>query len=538
MKKIFSYIIMTSFVAAALVSCADLDTEPMGSTITADQKEQVYADNPDMMAASVAGITAMFTPYMNITGSDHDDFGFPSIMLALDVRGMDMVSPAIGYNWFRTSLEWRDCTYKSAITEMHWGTLYNQIYAANQVTGLINVETTNPTLQYFLAQALAIRAFDYFNLAQLYQFTYKGSEELPCVPIITETNATIAASEGCAVSTVAEVYTQINNDINKAIELLEACKVKRSDKRYVDLTVAHAIRARINLVMQNWAEAAADAQYVIDNGGYTPYSLNDLKRPAFINIQDNSWVWGILITEEDRVVTSGIVNFPSHMGSLNYGYASVGAWKWCSKKLYDAIPATDARKAWFIDENLQSPILTEEEQNYLLSKNSGNNPIRPYTQVKYAAYGNEVYTSTNACDIPLIRIEEMYMILAEAQAMGGNATQGASTLQTFVQTYRDPSYTCTATSAADVQEAVWMQRRIEFWGEGISWFDLKRLKKGVDRRGCGYPASGLFNIAATDKVMNYQIPENEIEGNSMLSVQSTADTSIENPTPLPSSEDE
>ena len=536
MKKILNKIIFASFAIATLVACADLDTEPQGRNITSEQKERVYAQNPDMVAASVTGITNMFSVYMNITGEDHDDFGFASIMLALDTRGQDMVSPAIGYNWFRTSLEWRDCTYKSAISSMHWGTIYNQIYAANQVTALIDTATTNAQLQYYLAQALAIRAFDYFNLAQLYQFTYKGHETLPCVPVITEANANAVAAEGCELSTVGEVYTQITKDINKAIELLTKSGIKRSDKRYVDLSVAYGLRARINLVMENWTAAATDAQWVIDNSGATPYSIAEMKRPAFINIQDHSWLWGILIEETDRVVTSAIVNFPSHMGSLNYGYASVGAWKWCSKKLYNAIPTTDVRKNWFLDENLQSPNLTEEEQSFLSSKNTGNNPIQPYTQVKYAAYNNEVYTATNACDIPLMRIEEIYLILAEAQAMGGNPAQGAATLQAFVQAYRDPSYTCSATTATDVQNAVWLQRRIELWGEGLSWYDLKRLQKAVDRRGCGFPESAIFNIEGTDKRMNYQIPENEIEGNAKLSEEANVDASVSNPDPLPSSE--
>ena len=32
------------------------------------------------------------------------------------------------------------------------------------------------------------------------------------------------------------------------------------------------------------------------------------------------------------------------MGSLNYGYASVGGWRRISPKLYSEIPASDVRK--------------------------------------------------------------------------------------------------------------------------------------------------------------------------------------------------
>ena len=140
----------------------------------------------------------------------------------------------------------------------------------------------------------------------------------------------------------------------------------------------------------------------------------------------------------------------------------------------------------------------------------------PYTQMKFGTYKDEVYTSTNANDIPMMRVEEMYLILAEAQAMAGDAAAGAATLQSFVSAYRDPAYVCTATTAEQVQNQVWMQRRIELWGEGFSYFDLMRLNKGVDRRGAGFQEAYIFNIPAGDGALIYRLPKDEIEGNPAL----------------------
>ena len=136
--------------------------------------------------------------------------------------------------------------------------------------------------------------------------------------------------------------------------------------------------------------------------------------------------------------------------------------------------------------------------------------------MKFAPYLDEIYTSTNANDIPLMRVEEMYLILAEAQAMAGDAAAGAATLQNFVTTYRDPSYVCNAKTAEAVQNAVWMQRRIELWGEGFSYFDIMRLKKGVDRRGAGFQAMYVYNIPAGDPALILRLPQAEIEGNIAL----------------------
>lgn len=335
--------------------------------------------------------------------------------------------------------------------------------------------------------------------------------------MITEANADEAAANGCARATVAEVYAQIMSDLNTAISLLESSSMERADKRYVDAAVAYGLRARVNLVMNNWADAASDAQKAISLHNGEPYSRAEVSVPTFTDIEDASWMWGVLVAETDRTVTTGICNFPSHMGSLNYGYASVGAWRCISKVLYNSIPATDVRKGWFLDENGQSANLSAAQQKYIsgAALADDESPL-PYIQVKYGCYNDVIYQSVNASDIPLMRVEEMYLILAEAQAMSGSASTGAATLQNFVSTYRDPSYTCTASSAEAVQEAVWQQRRIELWGEGFSYFDIMRLKKGIDRRGAGFEAAYVYNINAGDDVLVFPIPTSEIEANALI----------------------
>lgn len=532
-------ILYLAFASMLTVGCADLDTEPLGGTVTETQKSEAGEANPERVSAGVTGITTMFSIYNNISDT-HDDFGYPSIMLYLDSRGIDMVGCDVGYNWFSYGLDLTDRALNSRITNVTWSTLYNQIFAANQVMNSIDPETEDKTLQFYLAQALAMRAFDYFNLAQIYQFTYKGNEDAPCVPIITEENALEVASAGVARSTVNEVYTQIMNDINKAVSLLESTDKKRDDKRYISLDVAYGLRARIELVMQDWAAAASDAQKAIGASSSKPASIKEVSKPTFKDITETNWMWGILIAETDRVVTSGIVNWISHMGSLNYGYASVGAWRRINPTLFDAINNTDARKGWFLDKSGVSANLDEDQQTYLTK--TAKAPA--YTQVKFAPYKDEIYTGTNANDVPLMRIEEMYLILAEAQTMSGDPSKGKATLEEFVKTYRDPSYTCGASSAEGVQNAVWTQRRIELWGEGISYFDLLRLRKGIDRASTAWkgvdknmpkynyqildtPAGEAKAIqqvkagngGATGEIINYlifQIPDDETESNPLI----------------------
>ena len=506
-------ILTLAMASTLMVGCADLDTEPMGRDITTDQKANTVENNPEKVSASVTGITTMFSIYNNVSAT-HDDFGYPSIMLYLDSRGVDMVGCDVGYNWFSFGLDFTDRSLSSRVTNVTWSTFYNQIYTANMVTNTIARDTEDETLKFYLAQALALRAFDYFNLAQIFQFTYKGNEDAPCVPIITEENQLEAGSNGVARNTVQEVYDLILKDLSDAIQMLSTSSKKRDDKRYISLDVAYGLRARVNLVMQNWSAAAADAQEAIKNSASRPATIEEVSAPTFKDINESNWMWGILIAETDRVVTSGIVNWISHMGSLNYGYASVGAWRRINPTLYDLIGANDPRKGWFLNAAGTSANLNEEQQAYLTK--TAEAPA--YTQVKFAPYKDEVYTSTNANDVPLMRIEEMYLILAEAQAMAGDAAAGKNTLETFVRTYRDPSYSTGASTPEAVQNAVWTQRRIELWGEYGRVYDVRRTHQGFIRtQEDGHPAAGVRYTQGCEDPENYKwvmvIPQAEFDGN-------------------------
>lgn len=491
-----------------------MDTYPEGDIVTSDQKDQVVTDDPTKAEAGVTAIFSQFNTYMNVTKTRHNDFGYPSVMLFTDSNGFDYLSSDNGYNWTSNSVEFSDRNYAGNEAKIVWNTLYSMIFAANNVVASIDPDADDPIFQFYLGQALSARAFSYWILAQLYQFNYVDHKTAPCVPIITEKNATTVSVDGCKRSTVEEVYAQINMDINKAIDLLtvaqEAGKTRR-DKRYIDLGVAYGLRARINLTMEEWAGAASDAQKAIDASGAAPYSIAGASVPTMSDSGDAAWMWGIIIEPTDRVVTSGIVNWPSHMGSLSYGYANFSGGHQINKALWASIPESDARKGWWLDTDKKSKNLDQDQQAYVTSRRYG-----AYTQVKFAPYNNTVGTSVNSNDIPLMRVEEMYLIKAEGEAMS-NTGDPKSTLEGFIKTYRDPSYTCTATSPAELQQEIYRQRRIELWGEGLSWYDIMRLKKPVDRRGAGYKdAAWIFNIPAGEDILLWRLPEAEIQSNKML----------------------
>lgn len=518
MKFTYKYIAALAAVASmSLVGCNDLDTEPNGysNRVSTEQKQDAVEKNPDLASAGVVGISATINQYGSVYDA-HCDFGWPAVMMFLDSNGPDLVSDNIGYNWFATSGDFNLGSNNNYENNMSWYYAYKMIKAANDVIANIDPETTNPQLQLYAAQGYASRAYAYFTLVQLFQNTYVGHESAAGVPILTVENSEEAATEGAPRASVQEVYDQILSDLDLAVNMLENSGLgvdKIADvgtRRFVSLGVAYGLRARVNLVMNKWQAAASDAAQAIAKSGATPLSIAEASVPGFNNSDEHNWMWAIYVQEIDRVVTTGICNFPSHMGSFSFGYAQKGAWRRISKALYNNISDTDCRKGWFLDANKQSKNLNSNQAAYIAQFDAP-----AYCQVKFAPYQGVLNTSTNASDYPLMRVEEMYYIQAEATAMAGDLAGAKSMLENFVTTYRDPKFKCSAQTAEAFQDVVWNQRRIEFFGEGMCYFDLLRLNKPLDRRGGGWPSEWVYNVAAP--IPAFLIPNNEIEGNPAIS---------------------
>ena len=513
-------------------SCSDLDTNPSGSTMSDGQLNEVLAQDPSKLKSEVSGMYANMIEYGAIAqwygDVRHYDFGYASTMMMMDASGQDEPSQVSSYNWYNKPLRFVDRTANSETTYFIWNQCYKNIKVANDVLKSVDLENLSDVAKSYVGQAYAMRAFEYFTLIQLYQFTYKGHEDAAGVPLVTE-KTTEAEANNNPRAVVKDVYKQIMDDLNIAIDYLTD---SRSAKSEINRQVAYGLRARVNLVMQNWSDAAADAKKAAE--GYTPLSKEAAAAPGFNDVSASNWIWGNIVDESNDIVQTGILNFPAMMCSFTgNGYSPTYACRMINSKLWKEIPSTDVRKGWWIDENLNSSIVDskyvvhqkdeDEEGNvvkYLAVYNQTGDEVaditEPYTNVKFGAYKNQYGNELNACDIPLMRVEEMILIQAEATAMGGNVEEGKRILENFVRTYRDPSYTCNATTAEGVQDAVWFQRRVELWGEGFSFTDLLRLKKPLDRTGANYEVSVRFKLPAESPIFLYLIPEDEENHNEAL----------------------
>ena len=259
-----------------------------------------------MASASVMGIYSQFTGIFTIS-TQHLDFGYPATMMGMDSQGMDYISKNSGYNWFASYNGFQGNGPDGWRAAMLWMYQFAQIKTCNTLIGSIPADTDSKELQFFRAQGLATRSFDYWTLAQTYQFNYTDNKNKPCVPILTDENELEAAENGAPRATVEEVYAQIMKDINEAVTLLEnsgidpALVIGDKPKRMVSLAVAYGLRARYHLTMENWAAAAEDATKAIAAHKGAPYSIKDVSKPGFTSINDDAWMWGMAVSEQDGV---------------------------------------------------------------------------------------------------------------------------------------------------------------------------------------------------------------------------------------------
>ena len=523
MKTISKYVSILLVAALSFTACNDwMNAVPEGATKTADQKADAADKNPTAAAADIAAIYAQFIQLYAGLGdlgySRHNDFGYAAICMFTEEQGQDLVSPNIGYNWFNYSdfTKNRDnslTTTYGLINHLVWNEYYKIIHACNNVIEIVDRE--NPgSMKYALSQALAVRAFCYLQLAQLFQATYSDeTKALPCVPLVVD-HMPAERQANNPRAALDSVFTLIITDLDYACENLDG--FARADKGYVDQAVAFGLRARANLVMQNWAAAASDADKALQLSGATPLTMDEASLPGFSMASAHNVLWANIVVETNDIVQTGIINWPSHMSSwYGDGYTGVGATRSISSALFNDITPTDVRKGWWLDENLNSPLL--DAPGYSVLKEDVIAQETPYLNVKFGT-GDGTVTGLGAAaaDWILMRAEELILIKAEGLAKSGG--DGAATLISFVQGFRDPSYSL-SNHGLNLEDEIWWQRRVELWGEGFAWGDIVRLQKPIIRtNSSNWPAEWADqDVPAGHGVMLWRIPQAEIEANAGIS---------------------
>lgn len=536
MKNIYLSILAIAASLTVLSGCIK-EITPQGGTVTKDQVASAPGSSDLLVSAITSTLVGQFT-YSSNDDTDANDFGLPTFFLIRDVMGQDIA--------YMSNNGWWGAWYKvtglgpgTASAQMPWTYYYGWIKSCNNVLSVVGPEPSEE-MKTGAGIAHAMRAYFYLDLAQMFGAkTYTDDKNALTVPIVDE-NATAETAVNNPRATNEKIFSFILDDLNKAETLLDG--YVRSDVYTPDKSVVYGLKARAYLVMGEWKEAAkyaklAKAGYtVMDEDAYTSWETG-------FNTPNSSWMLGTTYKSDDPNIL--LNDADSSWGSMmcieinpetsGCGYAAnYGRPIYIDRHLYETVPYTDFRKNCFVDFAIDE--MDEDDAIEALGAYSdhgdwlyGNAQGTDFKTVggmnlKFRTAGGEAGRDNQyigfVVAVPMMRVEEMYLI--EAEAAGRlNEADGIALLTSFAKT-RDASYEYGThtdayynTSSGTFINEVWWQRRIEFWGEGLATKDVKRLQKGVIRSyaGSNHVEKYRYNVDHTPDWMNLCIVQTETNYN-------------------------
>ena len=518
MKNITKILAISAVAATALTSCIK-EVIPQDSFVTSEQ----ISSSSSAMEAAISGIPAQMSQGYLVYGSQvHEtDMAFPQFMIAFTELLGDMypLGSNSGYDWYRNyntfNGSFGDDSY---FAYLPWFTCYQFIKSANDVIAAVDLEDENitPTIRAYAGMAYACRAFDYYLLTVMYEpkeniYTDCSKVLGLTVPRVDENTDAEKAKHNPRM-THDEAIAFMISDLETAEECLKG--FTPSTKELPSLAVVYGIRAKVHMWDENYAEAARYARLAIDTFGGSPVTAaqwNDLN--TGFNTANQAWMWNVHYSAENM---GNLCNFIGWMsGEADWGYSSL-TFPGIDKSLYDKIADTDFRKYSFLDP------AKYDYYDYQTSRDKAYIEAAPaYLSLKFRCLGGdwETYSIGGAVDVPVMRVEEMYLLEAEAVGMSQGAAAGAALLNSFMQNYRQSDYNFTASSERALQLEVLTQERIEFWGEGWGFPNAKRIRPGVIQNYEGTNApENIFKINCRDikPNWNFVIPMFEVQANSAL----------------------
>ena len=531
MKRIIKYILLT-VAAAVSLSCIE-ETVPVGGSVTQAQvsasksalKSMINSIPATLYVSGAAGYAGSY--------GDHTDFGIPGVHLRLEHMLEDVATMSDNpyYNRFYAydmnmaqGSEYTYCAY-------FWDYYYTLIRLANDVIAsmkpIINETGSEPEdveFRHIIGQAYAYRAWFYLDLARLFEPKLNKYTDVKhllglTVPIVDEYTTIDDTKHNPRVSR-EEMYKFIFDDLARAEKYLDKSKTAFTAptmmavyglyaRAYIELGAAYKENKGVNpnpdilpLTQEEAYQKAAEyARKVINESGKSPLTQSQWEDPVngFNNgTSNNAWIWGITVSAENL---NNLLTFISHMSAeaaWGYGrYAQFGA----ASALYDQIPDTDFRKHSWLDPKRTEYYDykfagTEADRNDFLN---GAQAAKSYVALKFRPAQGECndFNIGNAGDYCLMRIEEMYFIEMEAKA-NLDLNEGIKLLKNFMKEYRNSQYDRSPASWDDFKKEYMLQKRVEFWGEGIVFFDYKRLDVGINRAFAGSNHPSVFRLGATD----------------------------------------
>jgi len=364
-----------------------------------------------------------------------------------------------------------------------WETAYSAILNANNV---INSSLTGTAeIDQLRGEALCLRALMYFELVKHFSKPYTVDPAAIGVPLILKYDAFLKPKR----NTTAEVYAQVQKDLEAAIPLLTIQKSSGFFSQYA----AEALLARMHQFKGEWADALSTAQDVIDNSGYTLLKQNQVSGYWASNTPRTDGLETLFEVVFDLVGNAGNDALPYFYDQNGYGDALA------SEALYETYSATDVRR---------SLILT-------------SSPTRGDVKV-VNKYPNS--SQPDLDEFKVLRLSEVYLIAAEAAYQTGDEPLALDYLNE-IATNRDDTFAGYSSSGADLLDDILLERRKELAFEGHRYWDLARYNLDVEREDLNDNYSSLgapLSIPADNFRRILPVPQAELDANPNIRDQQNA----------------
>lgn len=333
---------------------------------------------------------------------------------------------------------------ENSAVEGIWASAYEGINRANNVIAKVPdmSDMTDEEKQIALGELYFIRALNHFNL-----MIYFGDVPVKTTPTLSPDEVNVPRKPK------AEVYAQVVEDLEYAEEHLPESSVKTRASKYA----AVALLARVHLYMGAYADAITRATEVIDDGGY---ALVDDYADVFTDGSAESiFEIDFTIQARNRIAE---YNFPKSLNGRR-----------------ELAPTPDILGAF-------EPSDTRADASIAFDG------TLPYA-IKYDDL------STGADNVIVLRLSEMYLIRAEANA---RLAQNLALVQDDINMIRNRAELgdTPANTFPELLEAIEQERWVEFAFEGHRWFDLVRTNRAMDV---------LPNVTKLSKTL-FPIPLSEI----------------------------
>src|SRR6185312_755532 len=289
--KTTKFLIGLCISAITLASCSKKyldDVKPADGTLS----DAVIFGSKIGVDNAMTGIYYLFQQYINDNGRQNM-YGLKTIQFNFDMRGDDLISDAS--NWWLYENNWSDNAYgriaTSARTEQIWNLFYKAINNANAIIlNTPSIPESDAVKNALIGEARALRAYSYFWLARIYQFTYAKDPNAPGIPLYTAPAS--SSSNGNPRASFKDIYDLITSDLEFAVANMTSDRI---DKYRINKNVAELILAEVyqELAMSDntlWAKAISNAKAARD--GY-PLMSGAEYADGFNSVTNEEWLWGI-----------------------------------------------------------------------------------------------------------------------------------------------------------------------------------------------------------------------------------------------------